>query len=339
MAAADDLVHVFLADAENIADGFIDAFNLKFNKGVANLASPLHRWLDFVFIYIEPARRKSFYSDGFWHRVPKDIITTVDRMVRVLCRCGDINPYQSKGLLGNDASGKLRGQRTDLLWADWGIHHFHLTDDAIASGEYFAERSNCLLFALVFKDAVCCIDVRHHPKGSGFADDELLAIAVRNWPAIFESYKLKDVLGLAQSEPHTKEDIHALRGGGVSTLYEIDGAVYAPLGGGITTASTPARVALAANSICHNISALADHFSDESKEPFSRCRAAGVEQPDWRLCVTPRGLAVYETSLDAAWLVADISQDPGWANTLAPAWAIVQRVSVKDQEINNAELG
>ena len=322
MAAADDLARVFQANADDIATGFIRAFNLQFDEDVFNLADPVHRWLDFVFRYVEPASRKSFYSEGFWARVPKDITTTVDRVVRVLCRGGDINPYQGKGLLGNDVSGERRGKRTDLLWADWGIHHFHLTDKGAHSDKYFAERSDWLLFALVFKDAVLCIDVRHHPIGPGFADEELLAVAIRNWPEVFKDYRLNNVIGLERTEAYTQDDVHVMRRCGVSLFYEIDGAVYVPPGGGITTASTPTRVTLAANNIRHNIVALADFFVDESQGPLNRCRAAGVERPDWRLCITPRGLAVYEKNLDAAWLVAKIGQSPDWEKMLAPAWAI-----------------
>ncbi|MDA8119205.1 MAG: hypothetical protein M0Z85_03955 [Gammaproteobacteria bacterium] len=339
MAATDDLASRFLADADSIAGGFIEVFNLRYDEDVENLASPLHRWLDFVLRYVEPASRKPHFSTGFWARVPQDLTLTVDRVVRLLCRNGDINPYQSKGLLNNDVSGKQRGQRTDLLWADWDIRHFHLTDEDVIPGQAFSKRSDWLLFALVFPDAVCCIDVRHHPAGSGFADEEPLSIAVRSWPALFEPYRLKDVLGLARTEEPTQEDIHALRRGGVSMLYEIDGAVYLSPGGGITSASTPTRVTLAANTIRHNISALADHFLDESKGPLGPCRVADVEQPDWRLCITPRGLAVYETNLGAAWLVAEISQDSGWSKMLAPAWAIAQRVGIREQGMNNAELG
>ena len=329
MAAADDLARVFLADAENIADGFIGAFNLRFEEEVGNLASPMHRWLDFVLRYVEPAKRKVDFSTGFWARVPQDVKTNVDRVVRLQCRNGDINPYQSKGLLNNDVSGERRGQRTDLLWADWGIHHFHLTEDDIAPGEYFSERSEWLLFAKVLQDAVFCIDVRHHPKGAGFADDELLAIAVRNWPQIFEDWKAKGVLGLARTEPYSKEDIHALRNGGVSTLYEIDGAVYVPPGVGVTSASTPTRVTLAANDIRRNVNALAAFFANRDGDPSTLCRGGGVERPDWRLCLTTKGLAVYEKSLDIAWPMAGGGPLPNWAETLAPGWAVARFVAAK----------
>lgn len=329
MTEPDELAQAFVAEVDRIAERFILCFGLKFEGEAAHLASPLHRWLDFAFRHVEPARRQTLFSAGFWARVPSDVVTTVDRAVRLLCRNGDINPYQSKGLWGNDVSGERRGQRTDLLWADWDIHHFHLTDTGIASGEYFSGRSDWLLFARVFQDAVCCIDVRHHPKGSGFADDELLAIAVRNWPAIFEPYRLKDVLGLARSEPYTKEDIHALRGGGVSALYEVDGAVYAPPGGGITSASTPTRVTLAANDIRRNVNAMAALFADKDGDPSNVCQRGGVERPDWRLCLTPKGLAVYEKNLDMAWPMARGGPLPNWAETLAPGWAVARFVAAK----------
>lgn len=250
--------------------------------------------------------------------------TTVDRITRLVCRGGDINPYQSRGLTGNDVSGKQRAQRTDLLWADWGIRHFHLTDQAIAPGQYYSERSDWLLFALVFKDTVFCIDVRRHPTGAGFADDELLAIAIHNWPAVFERYRLKEVLGIKREPGYTQNDTHALRKSGVTTAVEVDGAVYAPPGGGITSAATSTRVSLRANQIRHAVTGLADQFADEQGAAAGRCRDAGILHPQFQLSVTPRGLAVYEQSLDTAWLVTVGGDAPAWAETLAPQWAIAR---------------
>lgn len=329
MTESDELVQAFVAEVDCIAERFIRCFGLKFEKETAQPTSSLHRWLDFVFRHIEPAWREPEFSAGFWKRMPKNVVTTVDLAVHLLCNNGDINPYQSKGLLGNDESGERRGRRTDLLWADWGIHHFHLTDDDIASGEYFAGRSNWLLFALVFKDTVLCIDVRHHPKGVGFSDEELLTIAIRNWPRIFENWKLKDAVGLERTEPYSKKDIHDLRSCGVSALHGVDGAVYAPPGGGITTASTSTLVSGAANHILSKVKARAAFFADRGREPFARCREAGVEEPDWRLCLTPKGLAVYEKTLDMAWLMAESGPDPNWVEILAPKWAVARLVAAK----------
>lgn len=55
---------------------------------------------------------------------------------------------------------KKIGARTDLLWADWGIHHFHLTKSENLDENGFCKRSDFLLFAIVRNDCVYFLDVK-----------------------------------------------------------------------------------------------------------------------------------------------------------------------------------
>lgn len=128
MDNADGLAKTFLSDVECIAEGFIKCFDLAFNQEEPILADPLCRWVDFVLRYVEPVPRRVEFSHEFWQRTPEDLTTTVKRFAHRGANGQDINPYQGRGLTAHDVSTKRSAQRTDLLWADWGIHHFHLTD-------------------------------------------------------------------------------------------------------------------------------------------------------------------------------------------------------------------
>ena len=138
----------------------------------------------------------------------------------------DINPFLSKQA--------VKPQYQDYLLLDWNIHHLHLNNKN--SGVYFNDRSDFLLFAIFTDDAVYFIDIEHHNDDEVFVKREYLKIIKDSWPEIIEPYKLRDVLDL--SFHPTNEEIKKLRKNQLNTILKIDDDVYAPIGGGITTAGT-----------------------------------------------------------------------------------------------------
>lgn len=61
----------------------------------------------------------------------------------------------------SDSSGKNRNERSDLLWADWGIHHLHVAEKQTDNAAYFSARADYLLFVMFGRDVALFVDV--HP--------------------------------------------------------------------------------------------------------------------------------------------------------------------------------
>jgi hypothetical protein len=132
----------FIQDAESIAKTLIELFSLKYSEETPELANPILRWLDFRLRYIDPLPREVVFSRRFSERnLSAESNAALKIIVDLIRSGGDINPYQGRGLiLRHDTSGDKKDSRTDLLWADWRIHHLHLSPKPIPSDRYFLIR-------------------------------------------------------------------------------------------------------------------------------------------------------------------------------------------------------
>ena len=318
----------FNADADSIATDLISEYGLKFEEDIAELSEPLLRWLDFTTRYISPIPRTVFRSNKFSKVHPSEVKAALDLVEHRLTSGQDVNPYQSKGLiLFNDTSAAKRQQRTDLLWADWGIHHLHLTASPILAGDYFSPRSDWLLFCFVGHDFVGFIDIRHHSETDVFSDPSLIKVVSDTWPELMERFKIKGVQAASGINPSARE-VSSLRRGGVTSLVEIDNQLYMGPGMGVTTASTPTRVSLASIKIRSYIRDLAKVVLDPSGQFLSELQASEVPNPQFTLALTPNGMAVYEQSSCKAFLLprrANIGEQSFVSelhDLLAPKWAV-----------------
>lgn len=138
----------------------------------------------------------------------------------------DVNPFLSKQA--------IRPKFQDFLLLDWNIHHFHLNN--LNSGGYFNDRSDYLLMVLFKNGFAHFIDIEHHNDNEVFVKREYLKIIKDNWPEIITSYELKGALDVSFNP--TNDEIKKLRKNQINTCLKIDDKVYAPIGGGITTAGT-----------------------------------------------------------------------------------------------------
>src|SRR5450432_67714 len=150
----------------------------------------------------------------------------------------DLRPHLSQGLTDLDSH--------DMLLNDWGIHHLHLGTTLGSDG--FVERTGPVLFARFVEDVAYLLTVL--PHGS-WAWQDFVGILHRNWPESISRYRLRGVVGLAPEL--TDEEIAQARSikiGGekkkraaLSTFIEVEpGVVYAPIGGGYSTAQTSITV-------------------------------------------------------------------------------------------------
>lgn len=139
-----ELMEAFERDLNDLISDFISDFGLNFKAEDASTSSPVVRWLDFTTRYVEPKNREIFYSKKFPKALNEEVERNLKKIEEIIKIGGDINPYQSKGLIiHNDTSGSKRQKRTDLLFADWGIHHIHISNPP-ANAEYFSPRSEWL---------------------------------------------------------------------------------------------------------------------------------------------------------------------------------------------------
>jgi len=160
----------------------------------------------------------------------------------------------------------------DLLLADWGIHHMHLspTNDGA--------RSSDLLFAVFRPDDAYLLQIL--PHGS-WTDENLIAIIVRNWPTA--NLLGGSLTGFSLTQPVTPDERKQLRRGGIVSLVEVDGRLYMPRGQ--TTAGTPIDGTQRADVIMHELDRQRTLLADDSSALDALVAAAGHPgggPGDWR---------------------------------------------------------
>lgn len=311
--SVDELGEKFIQDLEGIASTLIGYCGLSHSKEVEHLSECLLRWVDFRLRFVEPKPRRVFYSNRFPKKLPKGVRRALRAFERANLAGDDLNRFQGKGLTKyHDVSGAKRVKRTDHLWADWNIHHFHMAPLSLDRDAYYSDRSDWLLFAMVLGDEIAFIDVTDHGKGA-MENQELFEIFVRSWPEAAESSRMKGLLPPKPNTRRTAEEIKQLRTVGVSSHLVVDGAVYMPGAGGITTASTSLRGTMARNDIIRGARHLAKLVLDPTNPLIPEICASDAIGTDLCLSLTPKGIGIFRTNHDTCWLVP--RAQGVWANS------------------------
>lgn len=223
---------------------------------------------------------------------PKGLEAGYENLKLKMLSGDDVTPHQSRNLLDVDYN--------DTLLNDWGFQHFHLGVNAGPS--QYVERTGPLLFALVKEDAVYCIAVLPH---GAWSEQELVKIAHRNWPAAIAQFKLDGAIGLSQQ--YTNNDIAALRKAGVQTLVEVEAnAVYAPIGGGYSTARTSIAVTVQSDRYRALIDALQAHVIGNMQTFMQIIAKKGLAPacpPNFSLVVNQEGYFAVETGSSVRFLL------------------------------------
>lgn len=335
MPARNNLKKIFLKDLKNIAETLISSFDLKFEEEVLNLSDPLMRWLDFSLRFVEPKPRKVFFSKKFPNCIPAEIAQAFNFFCNLAARGGDLNPFQGKGLVKfNDISSHKKQTRTDLLWANWGILHFHLTCDEIITGEYFSPRSKWLVFAIIVNGSIGIIDIRNHNEEDLFSDVNLIHTIAESWPNYINKFEL--VGTDASEQPFVSKELSKLWKAGIVTPISIGNKTYIGPGQGITSAVIPTNVLLTYDKIKSFVVSLADMVVSEANQFKMNVKNVGISDPEFHLCITPNGLAVLEEKSNIAFLLPGVDQNPdtnflvGLTNMLLPVWAL-ERIKITSQ--------
>ena len=154
--------------------------------------------------------------------IPQNLKAGFEQLKSKIENGDDINPYLSKSVF------KL--QKDDLMFYDWGIHHFHLGECIESDG--FIKRTGPLAFGIVKSDSIYFISIDAH---GSWSDKSLIEIVDRDWPELISSHRLNGGI-----EPNlTNEEYGLLRKAHVNTGIQLsNGHSYIILGGGYTTAGT-----------------------------------------------------------------------------------------------------
>jgi len=129
----------------------------------------------------------------------------------------------------------------DLLFNDWGTHHFHLSDRFDQRRDGLCNNTSPVLFAYFDDDTVYFIDILEHGDRDVWARDHLVKVLASNWPNLARSFELKGVIPAKSRSSSERID---LRKAGVASVVDIDGIAYAPFGLGLTTDGGSARFTL-----------------------------------------------------------------------------------------------
>lgn len=139
----------------------------------------------------------------------RDLAPHLSKSSRIVIHPGELD----------DVAHHLRRDR-DLLLAGWGVHHLHLGLENESEGS-FVERTDDLLFVIFRPDDAYLLNIYPHQS---WGRQDMVRIAIRNWPEADLFLKLESAIGLSQQ--FNEDERLRLRNGGVSGPLEIDGAVY-----------------------------------------------------------------------------------------------------------------
>ncbi len=333
MQTVEELIEQFNKDIDQISLNFISCFNLCYSEEASNLCDPLLRWLDFVNRYIPPVPREICLSNKFPIELCSDAKSGLNTLIQIIQKGGDINPYQSKGLtLHNDTSSRKKQKRTDLLWADWGIHHLHLTDIPISPKSYFSDRSDkskphWLLFCRVYNNVILFIDIKNHNETDLFSDTNLIKTLAESWPEIVKPYQL-NIDSMFPSH-FSSNEIAALRKAGLTSTITVNNQVYMPPGMGITSAATSNLIGIQSMNIHGHARKLAEIVHKPSNQFKTESSTSGITSPEYCISLAPQGLSVYEKNQDKAFV---LPRETGsflaeLHDLIAPVWAIDYLIS------------
>lgn len=239
---------------------------------------------------IAEAPRSVFEAKTF--SCPADLANGYALLKNKLENGHDVCPHLSKFLLRDDYE--------DSLLNDWGIHHFHLGENPERSG--FIERTGPLLFAHVTHDSVYCLGI--YPHGS-WTQQDLIRVIHENWPAVIAAKKLNGIIGMSHTP--TDDEIAQLRKAGVQTMVQVaPGIVYAPLGGGYSTAGTSVESTMRVNWYMRLIRNLEDHIKENADKFTAKIRDLGhthANPPSFSLMIDNQGFFAVEKGSGVAFLL------------------------------------
>lgn len=286
----------------------------------------MQRWLDFRFRYVEPHPRAVIYSDKFPKSLPPSVEAELIAFERAAKAGDDLNPQQGRGLTEfHDASGTDASKRTDALWADWGLHHFHLCSLPSPSGGYHTKRADHLAICVATDEHLAIVDVLPHPVGTDWASPDFLETIHRSWPEAMEPFRAR---GLTQNPPLTQDQIYALRGHGTNYAMALGGEAFLSPGWGYMGNKTSMKAYMATMHATEAARVLARIACAPEGQIATHLAAEKIVGPALSLVVHQGKLGIYEGTSEIFFALP--FEDPNQLgnalriinNTVLPDWAL-----------------
>lgn len=175
---------------------------------------------------ISDVSRKIKKSDVF--KCPPELIQGLEILEDKISKGENINPYQSKGVMDI--------KENDPLLNDWGIHHLHLGIEKEAN-TFFIKRTGPLLYAFFSEDTTYLLNIFNHGE---WTNKSLLEILDRNWPDLIAHWQA-NIIDIKELD---SDSMKKMRKAGGTFFTKVNGKIFAPPGGGYTTARTSMRAGI-----------------------------------------------------------------------------------------------
>lgn len=330
--SSDELARQLKKDIDDICRGLLTAFDITFSETTADQGAATSRWLDFRTRYVEPGPREIVLSDRFPKVLPESVERGFQDLLKKFRSGADVNPHQSKTLIGHKRPGPRF--RTDMLFADWGMFHFHLDDEPLPPGARYTKRSDWLAFCFVTPTQVAVVDVVPHPdrENKEFADPDLMNTALRCWPMTFEHLKVR---GITPDSAMTMDQIHALRTNSTNAFFNFNGHAYMSPGGGYMANNMRADGYMRLIVMNRDIDALAKALCDPSEQFLGHDAVKGTAIPAFSMRIHEHGIGIYERASAVLFSQSASGEMDAFglrrlSELLLPEWAMVRVRAMKN---------
>ena len=200
--------------------------------------SSFHQYMNLLNREVTPSPREVFISNEL--SCPNELKTGFDTFVNTLKHGHNVNAYLSSNL--------KRACYNDGFLNDFGLHHFHLGTGICSAGKSkgFINRTGPVLIAYITDKTAHLIGVYEHGENASpylWTDQFVIEVIHNEWPEVLSVFKINGIS--PASEPITSEQRKVLRSKSCNSFIEMpDGTIYAPIGGGLTSANTNSKLTI-----------------------------------------------------------------------------------------------
>lgn len=214
-----------------------------------------------LYIYLQkrmitPIKRNVILSNELIYKIThkeinNDLINVINIIKMEFENGIDVNPRLSKSLEQISFNDKLLN--------DWNIYHLHLSNHKNNKEYYFYDRTSQLLFIYLTNSTAYFLDICDEHKNNPviFSQQKLLKIIDDNWHDLLSKYCLNEIVSV-----DVKDDLNRAIARDKNTFYfeTINGKVYLPPGGGLTSAGTSQRCLKITDDIINEIKTILYYY-------------------------------------------------------------------------------
>lgn len=214
-----------------------------------------------LYIYLQkrmitPIKRNVILSNELIYKIThkeinNDLINVINIIKMEFENGIDVNPRLSKSLEQISFNDKLLN--------DWNIYHLHLSNHKNNKEYYFYDRTSQLLFIYLTNSTAYFLDICDEHKNNPviFSQQKLLKIIDDNWHDLLSKYRLSEIVSV-----DVKDDLNRAIARNKNTFYleTINGKVYLPPDGGLTSAGTSQRCLKITDDIINEIKTILYYY-------------------------------------------------------------------------------